>query len=151
MVTDVLAVALGNKASFQWTSRDVDVVNRGRWWSRSNGPMTHLCLDDSTLLFWRQAVDGNFTIDVLLVETVKLRCNGCLDVILGVLAEVIFIEVLKLDGLLDDVLLKLFLLLVDVGSYLKYATVYRDVHEVLTKKFLKFIFMLDVNDVGCFW
>ena len=59
MVTDVLAVAFGNETSFQWTSRDVDVINRGGWWSRSDDPSG---LDDSTLLFWCQAVDVNFTV-----------------------------------------------------------------------------------------
>ena len=61
------------------------------------------------------------------------------------------LEVLEFDGLLDEVLLKLLFFLVDVGGYLKYATVYRDVKEVLTQKFLKFIFKRDVNDVGCLW
>ena len=102
-------------------------------------------------MFWCQAVDVHFSVDVSLAETVKLGCNGSLDVIFGVLAEAIFIEVLKFDGLLDEVLLKLLFLLVNVGGYLKYATVLRDVHEVLTKKFLMFFFMTDVDDVGCFW
>ena len=87
-------------------------------------PMTHLGSDDLTLLFRCQAVEVNFTVDVLLVKTVKFRCNGCLDVVLGVLVEVIFVEVLKFDCLLDEVLLKLLFLLVDVGGHLKYATVH---------------------------
>ena len=53
----------------------------------------------------------------------KFRCNCSLDVIFGVVAEVIFVEVLKFDGLLDEVLVKLLFLLVDVGGYLKDATV----------------------------
>ena len=81
--------------------------------------MTHL------VLMTRRCCSGdvNFSIDVPLVETMKFRSDGSLDVVLGVLAEVIFIEVLKFDGLLDEVLLKLLFFLVDVGGYLKYATV----------------------------
>ena len=102
MVTDVLTVAFGNEAGFQWPSCDVEVINRSRRRSRSDDPSG---LDDSTLLFWCQAVDVDFSIDVSLAETVKLRCDGSLDVILGVLTEVILIEILKFDGLLDEVLL----------------------------------------------
>ena len=120
MVTDVLTVAFGNKTGVQ-SSSDVNVINRGRRWSRSNVPSS---LDDSTLLFRCQAVDVNFSVDVPFVETVKLRCDGSLDVVLGVLNEVVFIEVLKLDGLLDEVLLKLLFFVVDVNGYLKYASVY---------------------------
>ena len=79
-------------------------------------------LDDPTLLVRCQAVDVHFLIDVLLPKAVKFRCDGCLDVIFSVLTEVVLVEVLKFNGLLDDVLLKLLLLLVDVGSCLKYAT-----------------------------
>ena len=105
MVADVLTVAIGNKTGFQLTRSDVDVINRDGWWSRSNDPSG---LDDPTLLFWCQAVNVNSTIDVLLAETVKFRCDGCLDVILGVLTEVVLIvEVLRFDCLLDEVLLKL--------------------------------------------
>ena len=68
MVTDVLALALGNKTSFQWTSSDVDVINRSRRWTRSDDPSS---LDGTMLLFWGQTVDVNFTIDVLLAKTVK--------------------------------------------------------------------------------
>ena len=118
MVADVLTVAFGYEASFQWSNRDVEVFNRGRRRSRSNDPSS---FDDSTLLFWCQVVDVNFFVDVLLAKAMKFRGNGCFDVILGVLAEVILVEVLKLDGLLDDVLLKLLFLLVDVGGNLEYA------------------------------
>ena len=135
MIADVLTVALGNKPGFQRSSIDVDVINRSRRRSRSHDPSS---LDDPMLLLRCQAVDVHFLIDVLLAEAMKFRCDGCLDVIFGVLTEVIFIEVLKLNSLLDDVFLKLLLLLVDVGGYLKYATVHRDVNEVLIKKFLKF-------------
>ena len=148
MVTDVLAVALGNKAGFQWSSHDVEVFSRCRRRSRSNDPSG---LDDPTLLFWCQVVDVNFLIDVLLAKTMKFRCYGTLDVVLSVLTEVNLIEVLKFDGLLDAVLLKLLFLLIDVGSYLKYATVNRDVNKVLTQKLLEVIFMRNVNDVGRFW
>ena len=63
----------------------------------------------------------------------KFRCDGSLDVIFGVLTEVVFVEVLKLDGLLDEVLLKLLFFLVDVGGNLKYASVHGDVNEVRTR------------------
>ena len=115
------------------------------------GPTGPSSLDGTMLLFWCQTVDVNLTVDVLLAKTVKFRCDGSLDVILGVLTEVVFVEVLKFDGLLDEVLLKLLFLLVDVGGYLKHAAVHCDVNEARTKKFLKFIFMRNVNDVGCFW
>ena len=115
---------------------------------RSDDPSS---LDDTMLLFWRQAVDVNLTVDVLLAKTVKFRCDGSLDVVHGVLTDVVFVEVLKFDGLFDEVLLKLLFLLVDIGGYLKHATVHCDVNEVRTKKFLRFIFMRNVNDVGCFW
>ena len=59
------------------------------------------------LLFWRQAVGVNFTVDVLPAKTVKISCDDSLDVILGVLTEVVFIEVLKLDGLLDEAFLSM--------------------------------------------
>ena len=45
------------------------------------------------------------------------------DVLFDVLTKVILVEVLKFDGLLDEVLLKLLFLLVDVGGYLRDATV----------------------------
>ena len=88
---------------------------------------------------------------MLLAKTVKFRCDGSLDVVFGVLAEVVLVEVLKFDGLFDEVLLKLLFLFVDVGGYLKYATVHGDIDEVWAKKFLKFIFMRNVDDVSCFW
>ena len=69
-----------------------------------------------------QTVDVHFTIDVLLSKTVKFRCWCSLDVIRCILAEVVLIEVVHLDGLLDEVLLKLLFLLVDVGGYLYNAT-----------------------------
>ena len=147
MVTDVLTVALGNETGFQWSSSDVDVVNRCRRRSRSDDPSS---FDDPMLLLGCQAVDVNFLIDVLLAKTVKFRCDGGLDVILGVPTEVILVEVLKFNCLLDEVLLKL-LFLIDVGGDLKYATVNRDVHEAFTKKFLKVLFMRDVDDIGCLW
>ena len=69
---------------------------------RSHDPSS---LDDPMLLLRCQAVDVHFLIDVLLAEAMQFRCDGCLDVIFGVLTEVIFIEVLKFDSLLDDVCL----------------------------------------------
>ena len=47
-----------------------------------------------------------------------------ITVVLGVLTDFVFVEVLKFDCLLDEVLLKLLFLLVDVGGYLKYAIVH---------------------------
>ena len=77
------------------------------------------------MLFRCQAANVNFIIDVLLAKTVKfIRSDGGLDVVFSVLAEVVFVEVLKFDGLLDEVLLKLLFLLVDVGGYLEHATVH---------------------------
>ena len=75
------------------------------------------------LLLWRQAIDVNFAIDVLFSKTVKFRCNCGFDVIFGVLAEVILVEVLNFDGLLGEVLLMLLFFLVDVCGYLQDATV----------------------------
>ena len=113
MITDVLTVAFGNEAGFQRPSCDVDVINRCRWRSRSDDPSG---LDDLLLLLWCQAVDVNLSIDVPFVEIVKFRCDSSLNVVLRVLTEVILIEVLKFDGLLDEVLLKLLFFLVDVGG-----------------------------------
>ena len=62
-------------------------------------------LDNPTLSFSCQRAGVHLTIDVLLHKTVKLWCDGSLDVIRGLLAEVVLIEVLKFNCLLGEVVI----------------------------------------------
>ena len=113
------------------------------------GPDDPSRLDDTTLLFWCQTVDVNFTVDVLLAKTVKFRCDDSLDVIFGVLTEVVFVEVQKFDGLLDEVLLKLLFFHVDVGGYLKHATAHGDVNRGSDQEVLEVHIVLSCWSVYC--
>ena len=96
MVTDVLAKKQAVKGPVVMSMSSAEVDD-------SRGPISHLGL--MTRRCWSGVKLSMSTSPLLLAETVKFRCDGCLDVVLGVLTEVIFVEVLKLDGLLDEVLL----------------------------------------------
>ena len=74
----------------------------------------------------------HFTTDCLASTIVKFRGNGCFDVIVRRLIDVISMEVLKFNRLVDAIFLKMLLLAVDVGGNLEDTSLHAEVHELWT-------------------